>query len=1027
MGPTIRLQDALVVESTSTTVRLQFRIVLDAIATSPVAIGYAMIDGTALGNIDYDRSSGTIGIAAGQQEVTFEVSVYRDNIIEGLERFDLVLTGATNAMLPAGAAALVATGYISEGQNVALQPARAIAGPAAAPGAGALPTVDVRDVSVLEGNNGSTDARFLITLDKVATAPVTIRYHTQDRSASEQFSDYFAESTTITIPAGQQSAFVNITVYGDTANEGQEQFDLVIDDVSGGVFADNAAYLIATATIIDGDDGATGLSGGIGGVADRYFGPASASPTLPTIEVRDVAVFEGNTGSTTARFLVTLDKVPTAPVTFSYFTQDRTASEQRDDYFPESSTITFAAGQQSGFIEVTVYGDQRIEGQEQFDLVLTTARGGVFAGGAKALVATATIIDGDDGVTGLLAGVGDVGDRIGGPASASTTLPTLRVSNASAFEGENGSTQIRFLVTFDRETTAEVRFNTLVQDGTASSSSGDFDFVSDNVVIPAGTSSTWLSVTAYGGTGIEPNETFSVILSGVTNAVFEGNAAALAATGTIIDDDGGVPTLSGGIGLPATGIYGYDNGGTLPTLTVVPASIVEGRETVGVYVLLSRPSASNITFSYETVAGTATSNVDYDAISGTYTIPAGQLSRYIPVGIYGDTAIEADESFSLRLSNLNGATFADGGISASARILIRDDDGGGTGNQALAGPEFGVNRGGTGNDTLFGGAGADSLFGLEGNDRLVGRAGDDRLDGGAGIDTVVYNGVVKQSQLALASGSGTVTGPEGRDTLVSIEHLSFKDGDLSFDENDVWAQVVRIYDTALQRLPDAGGLDFHTNRITSGQALLLNVATDFLNSPEFQAATGGLNNEQFVRYIYQTALDREPDASGLSYWTNQLNTGTSRASMLVLFSETAEHRVLTAPALANGYFTTDVNYQNAALIYDTGLGRLPDAAGIIFWGDALKSGQHTFSSMSAAFAGSSEFMTRTAGFTNAQLVDYMYLNTLDRPGDAGGRAYWTAQLDAGLSRADLIQNFAFSTEHRALLGPFINHGIELAM
>ena len=107
----------------------------------------------------------------------------------------------------------------------------------------------------------------------------------------------------------------------------------------------------------------------------------------------------------------------------------------------------------------------------------------------------------------------------------------------------------------------------------------------------------------------------------------------------------------------------------------------------------------------------------------------------------------------------------------------------------------------------------------------------------------------------------------------------------------------------------------------------------------------------------------------------------------------------------------------------TGLGRLPDAGGILFWGDALKAGQQSLGSMAAAMAGSGEFQARTAGFSNAQLVDYMYLNTLDRAADSDGRAYWTAQLDAGLSKADLIQNFAFAAEHRTLLAPFIDHGI----
>lgn len=326
-------------------------------------------------------------------------------------------------------------------------------------------------------------------------------------------------------------------------------------------------------------------------------------------------------------------------------------------------------------------------------------------------------------------------------------------------------------------------------------------------------------------------------------------------------------------------------------------------------------------------------------------------------------------------------------------------------------------------DRLVGDAGANSLSGGDGNDLLSGGAGNDILDGGAGKDVAVFNGVYRQSTTTIHA----VSGPDGVDTLASIERLEFRDGNLSFDADDAWAQVMRIYDTVLQRLPDPGGLAFHTDRIASGRNTLLDVATDFLNSPEFQAQTGSLNNEQFVRFVYQTALDRDADAGGLAYWTGQLNGGTSRASLLVLFSETAEHRALTASAVERGFFTTDVNYQNAALIYDTGLGRLPDPGGIIFWGDALKSGQQSIGSMAAAFAGSAEFQTRTAGFSNAQLVDYMYLNTLDRGADAGGRAYWTAQLDAGLARADLIVNFAFSGEHRALLSQSLHPGIEVLL
>lgn len=329
-------------------------------------------------------------------------------------------------------------------------------------------------------------------------------------------------------------------------------------------------------------------------------------------------------------------------------------------------------------------------------------------------------------------------------------------------------------------------------------------------------------------------------------------------------------------------------------------------------------------------------------------------------------------------------------------------------------------------NTLNGGDGNDTLFGNAGDDILIGGRGDDILDGGSGYEALSYGVLFRGG--AVTRGAGTeVTvaagGDVGTDTLRGIEDITFRDGLLSFDPNDTWAQVVRIYDTVLQRTPDAAGLDYHTDRLASGQQTLLGLANDFLNSPEYQQATGTLSNSQFVEFVYRTALDRQADASGLSYWTSQLDSGVPRASVLVHFSESAEHRALTAPALEQGYFTTDVHYENAALLYDTALARMPDAGGLTYWAEGLKSGQQTIASEAFAFVHTAEFQAKTAGFSNAQFVDYMYQNTLDRAGDAGGRAYWTAQLDQGLTKADLLVHFAFSDEHRALLAPAIDHGI----
>ena len=76
-------------------------------------------------------------------------------------------------------------------------------------------------------------------------------------------------------------------------------------------------------------------------------------------------------------------------------------------------------------------------------------------------------------------------------------------------------------------------------------------------------------------------------------------------------------------------------------------------------VTLSAPSASPVTVAYATANGTATAGSAYVAGSGALSFPAGQTSASITVSVLGDTAVEANESFLVRLSSATGATVAD--------------------------------------------------------------------------------------------------------------------------------------------------------------------------------------------------------------------------------------------------------------------------------------------------------------------------------------------------------------------------------
>ncbi len=331
-----------------------------------------------------------------------------------------------------------------------------------------------------------------------------------------------------------------------------------------------------------------------------------------------------------------------------------------------------------------------------------------------------------------------------------------------------------------------------------------------------------------------------------------------------------------------------------------------------------------------------------------------------------------------------------------------------------------------GADALVGAGGADTLIGGSGSDTITGGLGDDRIDGGAGIDTALWSGLFRQYGVTGNSTTGSaVSGPDGRDTVTGVERFKFADGSLIVDAENSGAQVIRLYDAVLQRAPDNNGIDFYVDFLEDRGGTLLGVANDMIGSGEFQAATGALSNAQFVDYVYQHTLGRAPDAGGKAYYTQQLDGGLSRGAMLISFSESAEHRTLTAGRIAQGYFNTDDSYQSVALLYDGAFNRLPDAGGLTYYAEKVKAGSLTLQQVTADFAGSTEFRNAIAGKDNGQIVDFIFQNTLDRAPDAGGRAFYTNQLNQGATAAGVLQDVALSPEHYNLFASHITYGIDV--
>lgn len=91
-------------------------------------------------------------------------------------------------------------------------------------------TVSIKkNISVTEGNTGTTPAQFIVVLDKPATTDVFVNYTTKNLNAIAG-SDYTTASGTVRIKAGKVKANIVVNVIGDNTREANERFSLVLSN-----------------------------------------------------------------------------------------------------------------------------------------------------------------------------------------------------------------------------------------------------------------------------------------------------------------------------------------------------------------------------------------------------------------------------------------------------------------------------------------------------------------------------------------------------------------------------------------------------------------------------------------------------------------------------------------------------------------------------------------------------------------------------------------------------------------------------
>ncbi|MEH1989437.1 Calx-beta domain-containing protein [Nostoc sp.] len=454
--PTISISDVSVIEgNTGATANTNFTISLSNPNSQQVTVNFNTVDGTAqIADSDYNSASGTITFNPGETSKTLSIGVVGDNKFETDETFSVNLLGATNAAIADNLG--VATIINDDNQ----------------------PTISISDVSVSEGNTGTTtNANFIVTLSNASYQQVTVNYNTNDGTAQVADSDYNSAYGIITFNPGETSKTLSIGIIGDNKSETDETFSVNLLGATNAAIADS----LGVYTIIDDD-------------------------SQPTITISDVSVTEENTGTTTnANFTISLSNPSYQQVTVNYNTSDGTAKTSDSDYNAASGTIVFNPGETTKTLGIGVIGDSKAETNETFSVNLFGATNTTITDS----LGVATITNDDD-------------------------PPTISIADVLVKEGTTGMiTNANFVVTLSNEFYQRVIVNYSTSDGTAKESDSDYNFGLGTIIFDYGETSKVISIGVRGDNKVEPNETFFVNIYGAANATFNNNQG----VGTIKNDD----------------------------------------------------------------------------------------------------------------------------------------------------------------------------------------------------------------------------------------------------------------------------------------------------------------------------------------------------------------------------------------------------------------------------------------------------------------------------------------------------------
>ena len=676
--PTFGITDASAAEGDDITFTVTLNPAAGAAAT--VAWATSVASGDTAVQADFTAGSGTLNFGVGDTSKTITVATVEDTASEADETFTVTLSSASSGTaLPSDA---TATGSIVNDDVIG---AFAIA-----------------DASAAEGDA----VTFTVTHTPAATQRVTVDWATSVASGDTAAqTDFTAGSGTLTFAVGDTSKTFTVATVEDTGVESNETFTATLSNVAPAGAATLPADATATGTITD-DDTPPVLSISVNNASiaeaagtstvtiSTGSGPTFASAQTITLALTGTATETGDytigsksltlaagTSSITTTVNAVQDKIDddaeTVVVTASNggdMIGTATVTIDDDDAAPAlavdvssatiaeaggASTLTVSTGSGSTFATdqtinlalggtATAGDDYTIGSSDVFpsgvsiSAMLPAGVGTAAAEITIAITAVQDIIDEPDETILIDAAIGQT--AVGTRQTVTITdddQAALTIADAAANEGD----EITFTVTLDPVSSREVTVDwaTSVASGDTAAQA-DFTAGSGTLTFAAGDSSKTFTVATAEETVSEPDETFTVTLSGASGATLPADATA---TGTITDDD-------------------------QAPLSIAHASAHEG-DSATFTVTLNPAAADEVTVDYATsvAASDTAAQSDFTAGNGTLTFAAGDTTETFTVATLEDSVDEVDETFTVTLSNASGSTLP---TDPTATGTIIDDD-----------------------------------------------------------------------------------------------------------------------------------------------------------------------------------------------------------------------------------------------------------------------------------------------------------------------------------------------------------------